>query len=136
MKTRIAALVVIGLLTAACSTTMTTPRRQFDDIPLPAGLTYQEDGSIMIESMPEQWSRWPSVSPAGPAPMMATCVRVRACPVTPTKLADGVPWPSEGCGPATAHQFPKPGRRARLQVLDRGACAELRHKRLRESRRT
>ena len=50
MKTRIAALAVIGLLTAACSTTMTTPRRQFSDIPLPAGLTYQEDRSIMIES--------------------------------------------------------------------------------------
>jgi len=50
MKTRIAALAVIGLLTAACSTTMTTPRRQFDDIPIPAGLTYQEDRSIMIDS--------------------------------------------------------------------------------------
>jgi hypothetical protein len=50
MKTRIAALAVIGLLTAACSTSMTTPRRQFDDIPIPAGLTYQEDRSIMIES--------------------------------------------------------------------------------------
>jgi hypothetical protein len=50
MKTRIAALAVIGLLTAACSTTMTTPRRQFDDIPIPAGLTYQDDRSIMIES--------------------------------------------------------------------------------------
>jgi hypothetical protein len=50
MKTRIAALAVIGLLTAACSTTLTTPRRQFNDIPVPAGLTYQEDRSIMIES--------------------------------------------------------------------------------------
>src|SRR5262249_60276109 len=50
MKTRIAALAVIGLLTAACSTTMTTPRRQFDDIPIPAGLTYQDDRPIMIES--------------------------------------------------------------------------------------
>jgi hypothetical protein len=50
MKTRIAALAVIGLLTAACATTLTTPRRQFDDIPLPAGLTYQPDRSVMIES--------------------------------------------------------------------------------------
>ena len=50
MKTPIAALAVIGLLTAACSTTMTTPRRQFDDIPVPAGLTYQEDRSFMMES--------------------------------------------------------------------------------------
>jgi hypothetical protein len=50
MKTRIAAFAVIGLLTAACATTMTTPRRQFDDIPLPAGLTYQPDRSVMIES--------------------------------------------------------------------------------------
>lgn len=50
MKTRIAALAVIGLLTAACATTTTAPRRQFDDIPLPTGLSYQLDRSVMIES--------------------------------------------------------------------------------------
>jgi hypothetical protein len=50
MKTRMAALAVIGLLTAACATTTTSPRRQFDDIPLPTGLTYQPDSSVMIES--------------------------------------------------------------------------------------
>ena len=50
MKTRMAALAVIGLLTAACATTTTAPRRQFDDIPLPTGLTYQPDRSVMIES--------------------------------------------------------------------------------------
>ena len=41
---------MIGLLTAACATTTTAPRRQFDDIPLPTGLTYQPDRSVMIES--------------------------------------------------------------------------------------
>jgi hypothetical protein len=50
MKTRIAAFAVLGLLTAACATTTTAPRRQFDDIPLPTGLTYQPDRSVMIES--------------------------------------------------------------------------------------
>ena len=50
MKTRMAALAVLGLLTAACATTTTAPRRQFDDIPLPTGLTYQPDRSVMIES--------------------------------------------------------------------------------------
>ena len=50
MKTRMAALAVIGLLTASCATTTTAPRRQFDDIPLPTGLTYQPDRSVMIES--------------------------------------------------------------------------------------
>ena len=50
MKTRMAAFAVLGLLTAACATTTTAPRRQFDDIPLPTGLTYQLDRSVMIES--------------------------------------------------------------------------------------
>ncbi len=50
MKTRMAAFAVLGLLTAACATTTTAPRRQFDDIPLPTGLTYQPDRSVMIES--------------------------------------------------------------------------------------
>jgi hypothetical protein len=50
MKTRMAAFAVLGLLTAACATTTTAPHRQFDDIPLPTGLTYQPDRSVMIES--------------------------------------------------------------------------------------
>jgi hypothetical protein len=50
MKTRMAAFAVLGLLTAACATTTTAPRRQFDDIPLPTGLTYQLNRSVMIES--------------------------------------------------------------------------------------
>ena len=50
MKTRMAAFAVLGLLTAACATTTTAPRRQFDDIPIPTGLEYQPDRSVMIES--------------------------------------------------------------------------------------
>jgi hypothetical protein len=50
MKTQMAAIAVLGLLAAACATTTTAPRRQFDDIPLPTGLTYQPDRSVMIES--------------------------------------------------------------------------------------
>src|SRR6266852_2305477 len=48
MKTRICATAVLLLVTAACATT--TPRRQFDDIPLPTGLTYQPERSVVIES--------------------------------------------------------------------------------------
>jgi len=39
MKTHILSIVALMLLAAACSTT--APRRQFDDIQLPMGLTYQ-----------------------------------------------------------------------------------------------
>jgi hypothetical protein len=49
MKTRIAAPVVLVLLTTACATT-TTPRSQFTDIPLPSGMEYQPNRSVMIES--------------------------------------------------------------------------------------
>ena len=49
MKTRIAAPVVLVLLTTACATT-TTPRSQFTDIPLPSGMEYQPSRSVMIES--------------------------------------------------------------------------------------
>src|SRR5213594_5240017 len=48
MKTRMCATAVLLLLTAACATTPL--RRQFDDIPLPTGLTYQPDRSVVIES--------------------------------------------------------------------------------------
>jgi len=48
MKTRICATAVLLLVTAACATT--TPRSQFDDIPLPTGLTYQPERSVVIES--------------------------------------------------------------------------------------
>jgi hypothetical protein len=50
MKTQMAAIAVLGLLTAACATTTTAPRRQFDDIPIPTGLEYQPDRSVVIES--------------------------------------------------------------------------------------
>jgi len=50
MKTQMAAIAVLGLLTAACATTSTMPRRQFEDIPIPTGLEYQPDRSVMIES--------------------------------------------------------------------------------------
>ena len=49
MKTQILSTVVLMLLAAACSTT--APRRQFDDIPLPTGLTYQPERSVVIESL-------------------------------------------------------------------------------------
>lgn len=48
MKTPILSTVALMLLTAACSTT--APRRHFDDIPLPSGLTYQPKRSVVIES--------------------------------------------------------------------------------------
>jgi hypothetical protein len=48
MKTRILSTVALMLLTAACSTT--APRRHFEDIPLPGGLTYQPKSSVVIES--------------------------------------------------------------------------------------
>lgn len=48
MKTQILSTVVLMLLAVACSTT--APRRQFDDIPLPSGLTYQPQRSVVIES--------------------------------------------------------------------------------------
>src|SRR5256712_12851947 len=49
MKNHICAIAVILLSTAACATT-TAPRPQFPDITLPAGLTYQPDRSVVIES--------------------------------------------------------------------------------------
>src|SRR3989442_10354710 len=48
MKTQIYATAGLLLLTAACPTT--APRRQFDDIRLPTGLTYQPGRSVVIES--------------------------------------------------------------------------------------
>ena len=50
MNTRICVTAVLLLLTAACATTTTMPLRQFDDIPLPGGLTYQPERSVVIES--------------------------------------------------------------------------------------
>src|SRR5881296_1922531 len=50
MKTRICVTAVLLLWTAACATTTTMPLRQFDDIPLPGGLTYQPERSVVIES--------------------------------------------------------------------------------------
>ena len=48
MKTKIFATVVIMLLATGCATT--AARRHFDDITLPAGLAYQPNDSIVIES--------------------------------------------------------------------------------------
>jgi hypothetical protein len=48
MKTKIFATAVIMLFAAGCATT--AARRQFDDINLPAGLVYQPQDSIVIES--------------------------------------------------------------------------------------
>src|SRR5438552_17681929 len=48
MKTKILATAAIVLFPAGCATT--AARRQFDDIPLPAGLVYQPQDSIVIES--------------------------------------------------------------------------------------
>ena len=48
MKTKILATAAIVLFAAGCATT--PARRQFDDINLPAGLVYQPDDSIVIES--------------------------------------------------------------------------------------
>src|SRR2546428_14141621 len=48
MKTQICATAGLLLLTAACTTT--APRRQFEDIQLPTGLSYQPGRSVVIES--------------------------------------------------------------------------------------
>jgi hypothetical protein len=48
MKTRIATTVVLMLLATGCATT--AARRQFGDISLPAGMTYQPQRSVVIES--------------------------------------------------------------------------------------
>src|SRR5258708_27437497 len=48
MKTKLFAPAVIMLFAAGCATT--AARRQFDDIPLPAGLVYQPQDSIVVES--------------------------------------------------------------------------------------
>src|SRR2546428_6684334 len=48
MKTQIYAPAGLLLLTAACTTT--APRRQFEDIQLPTGLSYQPGRSVVIES--------------------------------------------------------------------------------------
>src|SRR5256885_15052754 len=49
MNKQICAIALILLSPAACATT-TAPRPQFPDIQLPAGLTYQPDRSVVIES--------------------------------------------------------------------------------------
>lgn len=49
MKTKICATAVIMLFAAGCATT-TAARRQFEDITLPAGMAYQPQNSIVIES--------------------------------------------------------------------------------------
>src|SRR5262249_57993835 len=49
MKTKICAAAVIMLFATGCATT-TAARRQFDDINVPAGLTYQPGDSVVIES--------------------------------------------------------------------------------------
>jgi hypothetical protein len=48
MKTKIFATAVIMLFAAGCATT--AARRQFDDISLPAGMAYQPQDSVVIES--------------------------------------------------------------------------------------
>src|SRR2546429_458957 len=48
MKTKIFATVVIMLLATGCATTVA--RRQFDDITPPAGMAYQPQDSVVIES--------------------------------------------------------------------------------------
>jgi hypothetical protein len=48
MKTKILTTAVIMLLATGCATT--AARRQFDDINVPAGLVYQPEDSIVIES--------------------------------------------------------------------------------------
>jgi hypothetical protein len=47
----VASLVLIGSLVAGCaSTAPRPPRSEFEDIPVPKGLTYQPDKSTVIES--------------------------------------------------------------------------------------
>ena len=50
MNTKIFSTAAILLLATACTTTTTAARRQFDDIGVPSGLTYQPGDSIVIES--------------------------------------------------------------------------------------
>ena len=48
MKSRLCVTLGLMLLTAACATTRL--RSEFDDVPLPTGLTYQPQRSVVIES--------------------------------------------------------------------------------------
>src|SRR5439155_1644727 len=48
MKTRLCAVLALMLLATACATTRL--RTEFDDVPLPTGLTYQPQRSVVIES--------------------------------------------------------------------------------------
>ena len=50
MNTKIFSTAAILLLATACTTTTTAARRQFTDISVPSGLTYQPGDSIVIES--------------------------------------------------------------------------------------
>src|SRR5262249_60810031 len=50
MNTKIFSTAAILLLATACTTTTTAARRQFQDISVPSGLSYQADDSIVIES--------------------------------------------------------------------------------------
>src|SRR2546422_3626587 len=48
MKTPLCAVLALMLLATACATTRL--RTEFDDVPLPTGLTYQPQRSVVIES--------------------------------------------------------------------------------------
>jgi hypothetical protein len=48
MKSQLAATVALMVLATGCATT--APRSEFDDVPLPRGLTYQPQRSVVIES--------------------------------------------------------------------------------------
>src|SRR5215510_10860836 len=50
MNTKIFSTAAILLLATACTTTTTAARRQFQDISVPSGLSYQAGDSIVIES--------------------------------------------------------------------------------------
>ena len=75
LKTGFAVVIAIAVSTAACvSSPVRTVRSEFEDIPLPKGLTYVEDRSTIIES--------PSVKAArllyrGPIEMSSLAAAVR-----------------------------------------------------------
>jgi hypothetical protein len=50
MRCRVVTLTLLALVTIGCAATRPLPRTEFEDIPLPKGLTYQPELSTVIES--------------------------------------------------------------------------------------
>ena len=94
MKTQIFATIVLVLLTAACATT--TSPSHFDDTPMPMGLTYQPDRSVVIESPTVKAGQYVyrgRLEPGSLADLMRVRVETNGWrPVTRTSTASDGTW--------------------------------------------